>query len=339
MTKSPNQSRRQWPRGLATLEMVLVLPILLFVMALMIIIGVGASWKIRSLSVAREAVWGTRWPRTGFCYHRPGTRDPRPNQKYWPPPARENAAAAGNVPELNDPRVDRAVARGPLPNGNTVDADLLDPTRGLRRGSAQITRRYPVLAKMGEYDFKPETDLLDDKWRYPEMKMWSNVQRRTIVIYTLAQAPVGLVNAYLRAAAAIRSAPFRPDLRPLDRDEEFLEFKQIFGWSGGQPNFHPMLNPGRWRAGAFCSLDPEDADTHVENLLDRIQGDPEKSIRSVAQKMTDWFRNMYNRAKREYENQLNAVPPYLRNETSALQSKINQLEGKIQQLDGFSNSL
>ena len=185
-----------------------------------------------------------------------------------------------------------------------------------------------MLAKLGPYHLQADTQLLDDKWRYPEMKMGSNVQIRTTVIYTLAQAPTTLVNAYLQAMAAIRNAPFRPDLNPLyGIDDDFFKFKRTFSWGGGLPNFHPTLNPGHWRAGAFCSLDQDKAEIRVANLVDRIQGD-----RGVYQKMSNLFRNMYNRAKREYESQLNADPPPPPNEMNALQSEINRLEGIVQEL-------
>ena len=71
MKKRPSRRARRQARGLATLEMVLCLPFLLFIMALMINFGTAAAWKVRTLVVARNACWATRWPR--------GTGDlPRP---------------------------------------------------------------------------------------------------------------------------------------------------------------------------------------------------------------------------------------------------------------------
>ena len=57
-------NRRTPSRGLAMLELILALPILLFIMALIINYGTVAAWKVREHSVARLAVWETRWPRT-----------------------------------------------------------------------------------------------------------------------------------------------------------------------------------------------------------------------------------------------------------------------------------
>ena len=48
-------------RGLAPLELVLALPILLFVMALIVCYGTISAWKVREHSVARLAAWETGW--------------------------------------------------------------------------------------------------------------------------------------------------------------------------------------------------------------------------------------------------------------------------------------
>ena len=96
---SPNQPNRM---GLSTLEVVLCLPILLLVMALMINFGTAACWKARGQVVARHALWGSRWPRTG-------ERNPRPS--FWPEPASLSSGGAGDVEALDDPRVNQPVAR------------------------------------------------------------------------------------------------------------------------------------------------------------------------------------------------------------------------------------
>ena len=133
--------RRPVHRGISTLEMVLCLPLLLMVMALMINYGVVASWNVRSLAISRHAAWSTRWPRNG-------DRLPRPD--YWPKSATVTAQGAGDIPSLDDPRVDRPVVRGPLANGNTVDRRLLDPSQGLREGESTIERQFPMLPRLGD---------------------------------------------------------------------------------------------------------------------------------------------------------------------------------------------
>ncbi|NQU26477.1 MAG: hypothetical protein HQ567_34760 [Candidatus Nealsonbacteria bacterium] len=301
----------------------MALPLLLFVMALMINFGTVACWKVRALSVGRNAVWSTRWPRTG-------NSDPRP--RYWPESADVSAAGAGNVPELDDPRIDQPVARGPqLPLGTTVNADLLDPTRGLRRGEARITRDFPLLAKMGPYDLDMQTHILDDKWQYQRMGLSSNAVRRIPVIYALAKAPQGLANAYVQAVIALLNAPFRPQLTPLDNDDEFDYYRRLLGRGGGAPDFHPRLR-------SFSTLDMEVAMARVQDLIDRIQGrdagGPDGSrVPSVAEVMSRAFIGLYRSVIRHFEALMEANPRL------NYHGQIGQLEAKISVLERFLETL
>ena len=301
----------------------MALPLFLFVMALMINFGTVACWKVRALSVGRHAVWSTRWPRSG-------NTNPRP--KYWPESAEVSMANAGNVPELDDPRVDQPVARGPvLPLGTTVNADLLDPTRGLRRGEAGITRNYPLLANMGPFDFQMQTHFLDDKWQYQQMGLPSNSSRRIPVIYALAKAPPDLANAYVQAVMALLNAPFRRQLAPLDNDDEFIYYGSLLGRGAYAPDFHPRLH-------SFSTLDLELARDYVQNLIDRIQGRDEEGpgthrVPGVPEVMTRAFINLYQSVIRYFEDLMNADP------TANFQAQIDELEGKISILEQFMTTL
>ncbi len=256
-------------RGLAPLEMVLSLPILLFVMALMINFDTVASWKVRALSIARNAVWSTRWPRNGNAMPRPS---------YWPRTANVASAGIGTIPSLDDPRVNLPVARGPLPGATVLP--VLDPTQGFRQGTADLQRSYPLLSKGGQYSQHAETELLDDRWEYPEMGMGSNFQQRIPVIYQLAQASQSLVQNYVSAAEAVISANQGAGLAPLDHDPEFIQYR------GAAPDFHPRLQQ-------FCSLDQQQAQTAVQNLTDNIQGKKDPHVASVAETMTRAFIGLY----------------------------------------------
>src|SRR5271157_3863406 len=150
---APQETTRSRRPGLAMLELTMALPILLFIMALIVNYGTIAAWKVRENSVARLAVWETRWPRSG-------STDPRPS--YWPARASMESSDEGTVAGMDDSRVDLPVARGPMPEA-TVDSNLLDPTRGLREGSAGLTRKYPLLGTMGTYAITAQTWLIDDK--------------------------------------------------------------------------------------------------------------------------------------------------------------------------------
>ena len=147
------------PRGLAPLEMVLAIPFLLMIMALMVNIGNVACWKVRALTVARHSIWGNLSPRThssGIVPYdqKTGFADPRPD--YWPA---KNANAGpqdlGNSAKVTDREVPRfPVVRGlsddnpvlPVGNGKSiaVNADLLNPSRGMRSGAAEMTHLYPM---------------------------------------------------------------------------------------------------------------------------------------------------------------------------------------------------
>jgi hypothetical protein len=310
--------------GLATLELVLSLPILLFVMALIMGYGTAACWKVRALTVARHELWGSRWPRTG-------NTNPRPS--YWPASASVNASGLDNATELDDRRVDQPVARGPLPRV-IVDRDLLDHTRGFRKGAAGLTRDYPLLAKMGPYHLDANTRMLDDKWQYQRMRLSNNWERRVPILYTLAKAPASMASAYVRAARAVLNAPFRSQLRPLDRDDEFTRYR------GSAPDFHPYLQ-------RFCDLDRQLADETVRNTIDRIQGRTERNaegrvtlhIPSVAETMARAFLALYEGVIQRNEALIHARPSPSPAQMAALQAEIAQFQGKVAALNQFLDSL
>ncbi len=259
------------------------------------------------------------------------------------------AAGAGSVPGLDDPRVDLPVARGPLPNDFLVHEELLDPTRGLRRGRAHLERNYPLLPKLGPYDFEAQHRLLDDKWQYQRTD-WeeqgamlpANAWRRIPVIYRLPRASSSYVHAYAAAAYAIAGAPFRDDLNPLEtwKDDEFVGYARRFGWPVPRQDFHPQLR-------RFCTLDLAVADEHAQDLIDHIQGKVERDaagnvvrrIPSVAERLARAFIALYERVIQELEAQLSAVPPPSPGETAAIQAEIADLNAKIAVLEQFLATL
>ncbi len=305
------------------LELVLALPILLFIMALIVNYGTIAAWKVRENSVARLAVWETRWPRSG-------STDPVPS--YWQPPATMESSDQGTVPGMDDSRVDLPVARGPLPQA-TVDSNLLDPTRGLREGSAELTRKYALLGTMGSYTIGAQTWLIDDKWQYQRMGMAGNWQLRVPVLYSLAEAPASLVNSYIQSVLAIAQAPFLSQLAPLDHDPDFIYYGTLFGW-GGAPNFYPRMQ-------GMCTTDRTLTDLAVSNLIDHIQGNNAKNPRvaSLAEYMGKRFLRLYERALSAFQSVLNANPPAPPQMTGLAQSQIPQLQTNINELQNFLKSI
>jgi hypothetical protein len=275
------------------LEMVLALPILLFVMALMVDFGTASSWKIRGLIVARHAVWSSRSPRTPDAF----------------PPPIVSAGIAGfavdgpdHAQHLDDlAGLHRPVARGPLPLGNRVDADLLNCNRGLRSGRATVQRDFPLLSKIGPYRLEPRTEILGDPWQFSDMGLSDNGQRRIPVIYDLAKAPASLSQAYFNAARAILNPRLQWAVRALDHDDEFLA-----AGLGSAMDFHPVL-------GALCTRDREVVRQAVDFLKTRIADVPENLARE--------FRDMYERLLQEGRDD-----PALRAKVQALDAFLESLQ-------------
>ena len=185
-----------------------------------------------------------------------------------------------------------------------------------------MTREFPLLEKMGPYDLDASTRLLDDKWQYQRMGMYVNSQRRIPILYELAKAPPQLSDAYVQALIEILNAPFRSDLDPLDRDDEFRY------WRGYSPDFHPRLQK-------FCTFDEETVDRHVERLVDSIRGKEERDedgnlrrrTSSLAERMTRSFINLYKGVIEDLK------------QTPGNEAQISQLQAKVDVLEQFLQTL
>ncbi|NMC19060.1 MAG: hypothetical protein GYA33_01460 [Thermogutta sp.] len=308
---------------MAPLELVIALPLLLFLMALMINFGTASAWRIRELATARQTVWASRYPRSLQAVPRPA---------YWPANAQLGVGGDPDATTLQDPRVDLPVMRGPFVGDFAVNRDLFDPGRHLRNGHAALTRDFPLLASLGPYRMDTETELLDNRWEFSRTGMSGNGDHRIPAIYSLPTAPPGYSLAYVQAARAILAMPRRDDLRVLDRDDEFAAYNARFGWGGGSPDFHPWLQ-------RFCSLDRQTAQERVDSLIERIagvRGGPGQAhVPSLAEQMARAFRDLYDRVIRELQNQLNAAPPPPPGQTISIQNEIADLQRKIDTLNAF----
>lgn len=259
--------RRQLRRGLSTLELVLSLPILLFIMALMINYGTVATWKIRGLTQARHAVWASRANRSPHNLPRP---------EYWPSTAAVRSHGDGNVEVLDDPQVDLQIARGPTlpisPILVTVNRDLLDPSRGLRLGATELNRRFPLLASLGSYQLNANHRILDNKWQAQNMGLHHH-DLRLDRIYQLPRLDAAYALRYYQAAIVVLRSPCRQALRPLDRDEELIAAKHL-------RDFYPSFSPHPY------TRDTDSVDDRVEVLTDRIA--------EVPSDMEQTFDDLYN---------------------------------------------
>ncbi len=114
--------------------------------------------------------------------------------------------------------------------------------------------------------------MLDEKFQYPQMDIPANVFRRIPFIYELPKADAAVSQAWVSATLAVIDAPFKPDLQPLDHDEE------VFAYYGYYPDFHPRLS-------RFCHLDRAAAQEQTQSLMRRI--------RRLPATMTDFWMRMY----------------------------------------------
>lgn len=320
------RSVRSLRTGLAPLEFVLVIPLLLFVMALMINYGTVAGWRVRTLGMSRHAAWQSRHPRSM-------SRSPRP--AYWPASANVGSGGAADAPSLDFPAVDLPVVRGPTVGDFGVRSERLDPSRGFRRGSASLDRDFPLLPSMGPYHVRSSDELVENLWDFHRTGQAHNFERRTISLYLLPTAPAVFSQNYVQAALAILYMPLRQSLLPLDRDDEFIGYAMRFQWGGGAPDFHPRVR-------RFCSLDWSVASSNVEDTLDHIYGRKANPggggrIPSLPERMASSFIGLYERVIQELQAQMNMTPPPA--PISAIQAEISDLQQKIDILDAFRAGL
>src|SRR5687768_14084671 len=92
-TQAPRHVLWQQHRGLAPVELVLAIPLVMFTVALSVIVGTASCWKIRSSVVARNEIWTYRMPRDAT--------PPNPRPEGWPVGAAANHYGGGPMAELN----------------------------------------------------------------------------------------------------------------------------------------------------------------------------------------------------------------------------------------------
>ncbi len=318
------QKEKERRTGLAMLELVLSLPIMLFVMGLRIIFGAAGSWKVRTLSNSRQAVWRTFSPRTG---------DDDPIVLGFRSPS-EMSVEDGNASIFDeDPYAEFPVVRGPQivdpQSGQSlpVRQGLLDITVGLVQGHASIERGYPVLSDMppGRIDFVRKHAAVDGRWQFWDMGLVSNRTRRVRFMYPIdlqGRIP-DLTQRYVNAALAIGQSPNAQALNVLDQDDELRSFY------GRNIDYHA-------RVGHACTTDASE----LQNLVDSNLEDSlvPRINPGVPQRMTRDFIKMYETQIASLQAQLNnpLTPPAQR---GRLQGQIVQLQTKVGQLGQFQSTL
>lgn len=333
MTRYTKTTRGRHHRrpGLAPVELVLWLPVLLMVMALIVNYANMTSWRLRGEVVARDAVWRARWPRSGSV-------EPRPPGSVWPTDASMGVRSDAPMWSLNHPHINHPVVRGPVlelgdPPHRFLVRPVLDQEVGAVAGTSSIRRRQDLLPGLGDYRSGEIADrMLTRTWQSAQMG-FSNHYRRTLVLYELPQTSPALPQAYVRSVLDLLGIPHFAALSVLDRD---------FDWSvyyGSYPNFYPRISPN------YGETDPSVVyDRSVKPKVDRIDEDGEVvfgEISLLPRRMTDAYLRMYEAVKREIEElerELSEIPPpdptrreWIINRLARLR-QIEDLDLKIEQL-------
>ena len=289
--------------GLAVLELVLSLPILLFVMATIVAFGTAMTWKYRAQVEARNIAWRNLWPRGGeFTSYRP---------PEWQQPKDAGWKVGDKVAAVDAAAFEMPVIRGPL-NNFAVDSNLFDPTKGLDEGTSKLDRDPPMLKKMlPKSQFSEEHFVFDGQWQFRQQGMGSNSDHRINVLYQLPQPPQGLLQQLNSASQTATNLHNSPAMQPLDRDAEFI------AWYGSAPDFYPRLR-------TFTSLDVAMVDkNNVQPLVQRIEGSTSgrRNRGGVPARVTRAFLGLYQSMK----TTLLTPPP-------GLQDKIDQLNAFLKKL-------
>lgn len=272
--------------GLAPLELVLALPLLLMVMALTINAGTAACWKVRSAMVARDAIWSSRWPRTGLAT--------MPQPANWPvgnansgiqgpgAPVQALQSLAPILAQINQP-----VARGPVIGASNVVTTLLDPTRGMMQGTSFIQQPMPLLPLFPPITYNLVHPLLTDGWQggTGAMQTPANPANNSgiwgwlpsNILYQYAQAPQGIIQNYQNAVLAIW---FSPSLQQIQQTFNMLGA----GYPGLGAGNHGNCLPGV----CYCDLNPNSVlKNDIPPLAQAIQGLPGR----LNQLMAQWLQN------------------------------------------------
>ena len=165
--------------GLAPVEMVLALPLLMAFMGLIMVFGFVASWKVRSEVVARDVGFRARNPRAGGLHQR---------SEEWPELTGEDRSldlslqGASNLQSVDDQDIVHApIIRGPLP-AIEVDSDLLDFSRNVRSGVASVDQPSQVMGEVGRVNYEVSNDFLFDEFKYTTIRV-GNFSRRIPILW------------------------------------------------------------------------------------------------------------------------------------------------------------
>ena len=284
-------------RGLAPVEMALTLPLLMAFVAALVAFGYAASWKIRSEVVARNVGWRNRHPRWVNWEAYPAE---------WPRSATFDRHDGAQLSDLDQFSVTQApVIRGPISQIN-VDSNVLNFSRDVIQGGAQIQRTPPLMPGLGQISYDTKHQYLDDFFTHSEMGIW-NTSRRIPRIYDLDLDFVRGSGPVIAAISAIENNPQRQLLIALEDDPEFI------AWSGSAPDFHPRISTRNYELDVGWVRQ-----RYVTGLLRSIERLPQ---------------TMANSTIRLYQQQIDeSIPPLSDGAIAEVERKIEELQAYIERL-------
>ncbi len=324
---------RRFRRGLAPLEFVLALPILLFVMALIVNFGTAATWRLRGEIASRDAVWGQTHPRS-----------PQDRPNNWPINASYHVANDQPIEELDDPAINHEVVRGPKMGDVTVNP-ILDPNRdGMRKGISEVERQFALLPSLGEFDSGAiENSIIETKWQCND-EGYQNWFRRSKLLYEWPEPDVsGLESAYASAVQNLRGywqSRRKDALEVVEWDYEFHRVRR----RGRGPDFHPRPRRGR-------EIDPEVVRIrNVERYLIDYKNERDEyragRITMLPSQLTSSYLGLYRGRKRELEQLIEELenadpqPAGAAQQIAAAKQEIQtDLDPKIEQLEAYQKRL
>ena len=169
--------------GLAPLEMVLGLPLVLLLFALMVNAGFTGMWKLRLLGAASEAAWRERDQRTGLS-------DPEYRSTFWKKAdlSHEESPLTTSHGHAEDPLTipDQSSAEAVRADFMSLDVDseLLDPKQDSYSNNANTKRNFPLLSDgLQMMQGNPNHMLVAHTLPYWRTKLPTMQCRRTKVIY------------------------------------------------------------------------------------------------------------------------------------------------------------
>lgn len=282
----------RWPvsrAGLAPLELVITLPLLLMLMALIINFAHAATWKIRAATSARLAMWR----------HRPlwsADNDPRP-ANFWPKSASLLVLGGNRIgqvdPVWNTSQIAQGWIKGPTfvaGNGrlDVRDNRVNEMSEGVGIGAGAVSLRYPFLPAMGNMVMRSEHTLLDSVWQYHTMGYPWNDTRRARGWWQLEDSGdwSSEKQQFEEADSRMVNNPQRMLLTPLDRDLDLMDF---YGYDNPLSDFYT-------KAPGFCIDDRDQVQRMINQprgMLDHIRGAKKYKIAGVCERMANSYLMMY----------------------------------------------